>query len=91
MDVGAHPVRLSLFASLYQHGKSTVADLIETLDVTRENASRHLQRMADAGVVELDDASVGDRSQTTAVLTADGEALFEDHVEQLQRRIDALE
>jgi DNA-binding MarR family transcriptional regulator len=85
------PTRLELFAYLYQHGESTFTDLTDDLDLTEGNLSSHLQRMEDAGAVDIRKEFVDKRPRTSAVLTEDGERLFENHVEQLQGLIEDLE
>jgi DNA-binding MarR family transcriptional regulator len=85
------PTRLEIFAYLYRHGESTFTDLTDDLDLTEGNLSSHLQRMEDAGAVEIRKEFVEKRPRTTAVLTDDGEELFEDHVRQLQGLIDDID
>ncbi|AHF99635.1 MarR family transcriptional regulator [Halostagnicola larsenii XH-48] len=85
------PTRLQIFAYLYQHGESSFNDLTEDLDLTEGNLSSHLQRMEAADAVEIRKEFVDKRPRTNAVLTDEGEALFEDHVQQLQGLIDELE
>jgi DNA-binding MarR family transcriptional regulator len=85
------PTRLEIFACLYRHGESSFGDLTTDLDVTEGNLSSHLQRMEDADAVEIRKEFVDKRPCTTAVLTDDGRAMFEDHVQQLQGLIDDLE
>jgi DNA-binding MarR family transcriptional regulator len=85
------PTRLELFAYLYRHGETSFGDLTDDLDLTEGNLSSHLQRMEDAGAVEVNKEFVDRRPHTTAALTEDGEAMFEDHVQALQGLIDDLE
>ena len=85
------PTRLEIFAYLYRQGESTFSELTDDLDLTQGNLSSHLQRMEDAGAVDIRKEFVEKRPRTTAVLTDDGEALFEDHVRQLQGLIDDID
>lgn len=85
------PTRLQIFASLYRHGESSFNDLTDDLDLTEGNLSSHLQRMEEADAVEIRKEFVDKRPRTTAVLTDEGEALFEEHVQQLQALIAGLE
>jgi len=85
------PTRLQIFASLYRHGESSFNDLTDDLDLTEGNLSSHLQRMEEANAVEIRKEFVDKRPRTTAVLTDEGEALFEEHVQQLQALIAELE
>jgi len=85
------PTRLQIFASLYRHGESSFNDLTDDLDLTEGNLSSHLQRMEEADAVEIRKEFVDKRPRTTAVLTDEGEALFEEHVQQLQALIAELE
>jgi DNA-binding MarR family transcriptional regulator len=85
------PTRLELFAYLYRHGESSFGDLTDGLDLTEGNLSSHLQRMEDAGAVAINKEFVDKRPHTTAVLTDEGEAMFEEHVQQLETLIDALD
>ncbi|WP_247730768.1 transcriptional regulator [Halovivax limisalsi] len=85
------PTRLQIFAYLYRHGESSFTDLTSALDLTEGNLSSHLQRMEDAGAVEITKAFVDDRPQTSAALTDEGREQFEEHVHTLQALIDDLE
>ena len=84
------PTRLEIFAYLYRHGESTFTDLTDELDLTEGNLSSHLGRMEDAGAVDIRKEFVDKRPRTTAVLTDEGEELFEEHVQQLQGLIDDI-
>ncbi|WP_435119548.1 transcriptional regulator [Halolamina sp. C58] len=85
------PTRLEIFAYLYRHGESTFTELTDELDLTEGNLSSHLGRMEDADAVEISKEFVDKRPRTTAVLTDEGETLFEEHVRQLQGLIDDLD
>ena len=85
------PTRLEIFAYLYRHGESSFGDLTDDLDLTEGNLSSHLQRMEDAGAVDIRKEFVDKRPHTTAALTDEGESMFEEHVQALQGLIDDLE
>ena len=85
------PTRLEMFAYLYRQGESTFTELTDELDLTEGNLSSHLQRMEEQDAVEIRKEFVEKQPRTTAVLTDEGEALFEEHVRQLQGLIDDLD
>ena len=47
----ADPTRRALLADLAAHGPSTATDLAARLPITRQAVTKHLDRLADAGLV----------------------------------------
>lgn len=85
------PTRLRIFAYLYRHGETSFSELVDELDQTEGNLSSHLQRMEDAGAVDIEKEFVERKPQTSYELTDEGERLFEEHVEKLEQLLDRLE
>ena len=85
------PTRLRIFAHLYRHGETSFGDLRETLDVTEGNLSSHIGRMEEANAVTVEKEFVDRRPRTTYELTAEGRAMFEDHVKTLEALIEGLD
>ena len=85
------PTRLKIFSHLYRHGTAPFTELAEELDVTEGNLSSHLQTMEDAGALRVEKEFVDRKPRTTYELTAEGEGLFEGHVETLEALIDGLD
>jgi DNA-binding MarR family transcriptional regulator len=85
------PTRLRIFAHLYRHGETSFGDLQDALGLTEGNLSSHLGRMEEAGAVSVEKAFVDRRPRTTYELTAEGRAMFEDHVETLEALIEDLD
>ena len=83
--------RLQIFAFLYRHGRTEFTELAAELDVTEGNLSSHLQKMEAADAVVVEKEFVDRTPRTTYELTDSGRDLFEDHVAQLERLIDALD
>lgn len=84
------PTRLRIFAYLYQHGETSFPTLKTDLDVTEGNLSSHLQKMEDAGAVDVRKQFVDRKPQTTYALTDGGREMFEDHIGTLEALIDGI-
>lgn len=85
------PTRLQIFAFLYRHGETSFPELKDVLDVTEGNLSSHLQKMEDAGYVDIEKKFVDRKPQTTYELTEKGKKGFESHIEKLEAIIDSLD
>jgi DNA-binding MarR family transcriptional regulator len=85
------PTRLQIFAYLYRHGTSDFTEITESLNVTEGNLSSHLQTMEDEGAILVEKEFVDRKPRTTYQLTAEGQDLFEDHVQTLEALIDGLD
>lgn len=83
--------RLQIFAYLYDSGAATFSEIGKKLDVTDGNLSSHLQKMEDAGAVEVEKEFVDRQPRTTYELTTEGREMFEDHVEELSQVINNLD
>ena len=53
-DLVHQPTRLQLFAYLYRHDGTSFGQLSDDLDLTEGNLSSHLQRMEEAGAVDIE-------------------------------------
>ena len=90
-DLVHQPTRLQLFAYLYRHDGTSFGQLSDDLDLTEGNLSSHLQRMEEAGAVDIEKEFVEKKPRTTAVLTSDGRELLETHIDVLQALINGLD
>lgn len=52
MKILSEPIRVELYAFLVFHGKSDIKTIAENFAIDRSNVSRHLQMMADCGIVD---------------------------------------
>ena len=84
--------RLSVLTSLATSPTGLFfTDLKKLCTLTDGNLSRHLQALADAGLVEMLRGSSGRRPQTLVRMTEVGSTRFRDYLEELERVIgDAL-
>ena len=89
-DLVHQPTRLQLFAYLYRHDGTSFGQLSDDLDLTEGNLSSHLQRMEEAGAVDIEKEFVEKKPRTTAVLTSDGRELLETHIDVLQALTNGL-
>lgn len=80
--------RLRIFAHLYDQGETTFPELQAALELTEGNLSSHLQRMEEAGAVEVEKQFVDRVPQTTYRLTSGGTERFETHVATLEELLD---
>ena len=52
MKILSEPIRVELYAFLVIHGKSDIKSIAENFAIDRSNVSRHLQMMADCGILD---------------------------------------
>ena len=77
--------RLSILTCLLKKRDGlTFNDLKESCDLTDGNLSRHLETLAEAGIVEITKGKNGRRPQTLAKLTPDGVKRFVDYLALLE-------
>lgn len=90
-DVVHQRVRLGILTILDEVGQADFTYLLEVLDLTSGNLSRHLAVLADAGYVVLDKALEGSRPRTWIRLTQEGQAALREEVAALREllRLDA--
>lgn len=86
-----HPERVRLFAHLYDHGEAAFSELGDSLEIPAEALDDHLQVMAAAGVVDVEETGEAELPDPTVTLTGAGEQRFERHVQRLRRHIEALD
>jgi DNA-binding transcriptional ArsR family regulator len=53
----ADPTRRALLNELARRGPATVSDLARALPITRQGVAKHLEQLADAGLVRMDEPS----------------------------------
>jgi DNA-binding transcriptional ArsR family regulator len=80
--------RLGILTSLATHADGLLfGELKELCALTDGNLSRHLQALADAGLVQLWKGQKGKRPQTLCRMTAEGRRRFLDYIHELERVI----
>lgn len=78
--------RLGILTALVTHRDGlSFTDLARLCALTDGNLSRHLDVLADEGLVKIDKAFAGRRPLTTCKLTASGHRRFREYLEQLER------
>lgn len=71
-DLVHQPTRLGILAVLSEAGRVRFGYLRDALELTDGNLSRHLQLLADAGLVEMEKGAENGRRGTWAKLTQPG-------------------
>ena len=80
--------RLGILTSLATHNDGLLfGELKDLCALTDGNLSRHLQALAEAGLVQLWKGQRGKRPQTLCRLTAEGRRRFLDYIHELERVI----
>jgi DNA-binding transcriptional ArsR family regulator len=78
--------RLGILTALMTHrGGLSFGDLARLCALTDGNLSRHLEVLADDGLVQITKEFAGRRPLTTCKLTAMGRKRFREYLEQLER------
>lgn len=102
MTDGSHPAtllhdtvhqraRLGILAILYEVAAADVSTLKAELGLTDGNLGRHLQVLADAGLVALDRRVTGSRPRTSIHATKAGVAAFRHEVAALRALVEGVE
>jgi DNA-binding MarR family transcriptional regulator len=77
--------RLGILASLAAHADGlSFADLKQLCSLTDGNLSRHLDVLAEAGLVEVKKGFAGRRPHTVCRMTRDGRRRFAEYISQLE-------
>lgn len=80
------PARLSILSMLGgEKAGMSFSELKEGLGLTDGNLNRHVKTLADAGVVRVSKAFVGDKPRTTLSLTDEGAERFEEYLDTLSQ------
>ncbi len=87
-DVVHQRVRLGILAVLLESKRADFGYLRDALDLTDGNLSRHLQVLADAGLVRLEKTFEHRRPRTWVAATKAGRAAFKAELAALQALID---
>lgn len=88
------PVRLRIMAALVElepEEQMNFTSLRDLLDLTDGNLGAHLQKLEDAGYVEIEKAFAGRKPRTFIRATAEGRSAFERHLEALRDLLEAPE
>ena len=83
--------RLGILAVLAEARRADFVFLKETLDLSDGNLSRHLQVLADAGLVSVTKTFEGRRPRTWIAATKKGRAAFADEVAALREIVDRFD
>jgi DNA-binding MarR family transcriptional regulator len=78
------PARLGIVSVLLARRDATFSDLKALLDLTQGNLGAHLQKLEEAGYVEVTKGFVGRRPRTTCRLTRAGREAFLKHARALE-------
>lgn len=76
---------LQVFAYLYPHGETSFPDLTDALDTTQGNLASHMQKLEDAGCVEVEKQFVDRKPQSTHQLTETGREKLEEQSKRWKR------
>jgi DNA-binding transcriptional ArsR family regulator len=78
--------RLGILTALVTHPEGlSFGDLARLCDLTDGNLSRHLDVLAEAGLVKITKGFEGRRPHTSCALTAGGRKRFRDYLAQLEK------
>jgi len=78
-------VRLGVISILISRPEAAFTELKALLELTQGNLGVHLQKLEQAGYVEVRKRFVGRRPRTTCRITDAGRRAFLEHVERLRR------
>jgi DNA-binding MarR family transcriptional regulator len=89
-DVVHQKTRLGMLAVLSEVRRADFNFLKETLSLSDGNLSRHLQVLAEAGLVKMDKVFEGNRPRTWVSITKSGKAAFNAELASLKALMEGL-
>lgn len=89
-DVVHQKTRLGMLAVLSEVRRADFNFLKETLSLSDGNLSRHLQVLAEAGLVKMDKVFEGNRPRTWVSITKAGKAAFNTELASLKALMEGL-
>ncbi len=89
-DVVHQKTRLGMLAVLSEVRRADFNFLKETLGLSDGNLSRHLQVLAEAGLVKMDKVFEGNRPRTWVAITKSGKAAFNAELASLKALMEGL-
>lgn len=82
----ADRVRLAVMAALASSdGPMDFMILLENLELTRGNLSSHIQKLEDAGLVEVKKEFIGKKPKTSFICTAKGKKEIQEYLNQIEK------
>jgi len=78
-----HRVRAGVLAFLSDRGAADFTELATALDLANNMLSSHLQRLEDAGLIELRRGFLGRKPRTRVVMSEAGRSAWSDHLDSL--------
>lgn len=91
MDPLIHePVRLKAMLTLLTEGEVSFSQLLNATGTTEGNLSRHMQKLEEAGYVEVRKFFEGKRPKTTYKLTEKGKKALKEYLETIERIIKSV-
>lgn len=89
-DVVHQRTRLGILAVLAETRRADFSFLRDTLELTDGNLSRHLQVLADAGLVAIEKVFEGRRPRTWICATDEGRVAFDSEIAALQALVNRV-
>lgn len=90
-DIVHQRVRLGILAVLAEAHRADFNYLLEALDLTGGNLSRHIRVLEDAGFVDVEKAFEDRKPRTWFSLTKSGRTAFRDEINALRALIDTFD
>ncbi len=85
------PSRLAILTALYELKEADFTFLHRITGLTRGNLSAHLNKLEEAGYVEIEKTFIGKRPATIVRLTEEGRAALDEYFKTMKSVLDRLQ
>lgn len=84
-------IRLGIMSALLVNEEISFNELKELIQVTDGNLASHLRTLEESGYIKVHKGFLGRKTNTTYVVTKDGEKAFKSHLDALEKMIRSIE
>lgn len=84
-------IRLGIMSALLVNEEISFNELKELIQVTDGNLASHLRTLEESGYIKVHKGFLGRKTNTTYMVTKDGERAFKAHLDALEKMIRSIE
>ena len=83
-------IRLGIMSALMVNAEVNFNELKELLNITDGNLASHLKTLEESAYVKIEKGFIGRKTNTTYLVTKDGEKAFKSHLDALEQMIKSM-
>jgi DNA-binding MarR family transcriptional regulator len=84
-------VRLGIMSALILNSRTSFNELKELMDITDGNLASHMKTLEESGYIQVEKGFIGRKTNTTYVITAEGNKAFKSHLDALEKMIRSID